>query len=273
MKKISKITKQKKNQQRYNVFYEKNGQDEFAFGIHEDLLVRFELRKGLELSSEEVRNIEQQDAMYRYYTLTLNYLSYRMRAKSEIIEYLQKKEATEQDIAYVIERLQTEKLLDDVAFAEAYVRTKMNTSMNGPNKIRQELYQKKLTEHEVEQGLSHYTKELEIDKLVKLIEKKVNASRKKSFKEHVNSLKQSLIQKGFTHDAIEIALQSIELSVDEDEEYEALKYQGEKAWRKFERKHEGFQLQQKVKASLFQKGFPAELIEQYINEKSMEEEV
>ncbi|GAA0450587.1 recombination regulator RecX [Alkalibacillus silvisoli] len=271
MVKICKISKQKKNQQRYNIFIDNQGKEEFAFGIHEDLLIRFELRKGLELTDDQFTNIQKQDAMYRYYTLTLNYLSYRMRAESEIIEYLLKKEATEQEIAYVIERLQGEKLIDDGAFAEAYVRTKMNTSSNGPNKIKQELYQKKLSEEEIENGLAHYTKEQEVDKLVKLIEKKLNSSRKKSFQDQLNSLKQSLLQKGFTHDAIEIAFQSIDTGVDEEEEMNALRYQGEKAWRKYERKHQGIKLQQKVKAALYQKRFSGELIQQFIDEKSMEE--
>ncbi|WP_188207311.1 recombination regulator RecX [Alkalibacillus aidingensis] len=269
---ISKISKQKKNSKRYNIYIERQGRDEFAFGVHEDLLVRYELRKGMDLSEAKMAEIKEQDAMYKYYTLSINYLSYRMRAKSEIVKYLEKKEATDEEIAFVIERLERENLVDDLAFSEAYVRTKMNTSSNGPNRIRQELYQKHISEAMVEQALKYYTQEKEIEKLVKLIEKKLTATRKKSFQEQINQLKQSLLQKGFSYESIEIALESIDPGVNEEEEMQALTYQGEKAWRRYARKHEGYELSQKVKASLYQKGFQSDLINQFIEEKEMEEE-
>ncbi|MET3683113.1 regulatory protein [Alkalibacillus flavidus] len=269
---ISKITKQKKHQDRFNIFIERQGEESFAFGVHEDLLVRYALRKGMELTDDDMNDIQKQDAMYRYYTLSINYLSYRMRAKSEIIDYLTKKEASQQDIDYVVERLEREGLLDDHAFAEAFVRSKMNTSSNGPNKLKQELYQKKLSEDQIAHGLSQYTHEAEVDKLVSLIEKKMRSSQKKSFQEQVNQIKQSMMQKGFNRDAIDVAMQSIDTTVDEEAEREAVQYQGEKAWRKHARKHDGFQLEQKVKAALFQKGFSGELVQQFIDEKKLEGE-
>ncbi|NIK11580.1 recombination regulator RecX [Alkalibacillus almallahensis] len=271
MVKISKITQQKKHQDRFNIFIERQGSEVFAFGVHEDLLVRYALRKGMELSDDDMNEIQKQDAMYRYYTLSINYLSYRMRAKSEISDYLTKKEASQQDIDYVLNRLEQEGLVDDMAFAEVYVRSKMNTSSSGPNKIRQELKQKKLTEEQIVQGLSQYSQEDEVDKLVNLINKKMQSNSKKSFREQLNQAKQAMMQKGFSREAIDLAVQSIDLSADEDDEKAAVYYQGEKAWRKYARKHEGYTLEQKVKAALFQKGFQGEHVQQFIEEKKQEE--
>ncbi|PKR76953.1 recombination regulator RecX [Halalkalibacillus sediminis] len=268
---ISRITKQKKNQNRYNIFVKKNNEEAFASGVHEDILIRFALRKGMELNDEELQSIQQQDAIYKYYTLTLNFLSYRMRAKSEIITYLQDKEAEEEEIAHVLKKLEDEKLIDDEAFAEAYTRTKMNTSSKGPNVIRRELMEKKIPQNYIDEALAGYSKEIEVEKLTSLLEKKMSSNNRKSFNQQLNQAKQSMLQKGFNMDSIQLAIEEISIEKDEDEEMEAVRFQGEKAWRKHERKHEGFQLKQHVKASLFQKGFPGDLIQQFIEEKEEEE--
>ncbi|WP_027964179.1 recombination regulator RecX [Halalkalibacillus halophilus] len=267
---ISKITTQKKAKNRYNIFEEKQGSDLYAFSIHEDLLVRFEIRKGLELTNDRVEEIKQQDALYKYYTLSLNFLSYRMRAKSEIFKYLEQKEATEDEIKTVLNRLEEEKLVDDLAFAQAFVRTKVSTASGGPNKVRQELKQKQIPEEFIEQAISNYSFEDEVDKAHKLLQKKLNSSNRKSFQEQLNGAKQTLMQKGYSFEAIQAAIDTLEPEVDEEEEWQAVVYQGEKAWRKYERKHEGYTLQQKVKASLYQKGFNGDLIKQFIEEKVAE---
>lgn len=269
--KISKITTQKKNKNRFNIFESLNGKDEYTFSVHEDILIRFHLRKGLELTEEQVKEIKEQDAIYQYYTLSINYLSYRMRAKSEIIDYLKEKEAIPEAIDTVIHKLENEKLIDDLQFSKAYVRTKMNTSSKGPNKIKQELIQKRIPDVYIEEALSEYSVEKEVDKVVKMMEKKLSTtSRKKSFQQQLIQLKQSLIQKGFTQVAIELASQEVDLTVNDDEEMDAIRYQGEKVWTKQARKHEGFQLKQKVMASLYQKGFSMDLINRFLDEKEEE---
>ena len=114
---VSRITTQKKNKNRYNVFIKTNEVESFGFGVHEDLLIRHAIRKGMEISQSEIDEIKKQDAIHQYYTLSINYLSYRMRAESEMVDYLVKKEATEEEIAFVMEKLIQEKLIDDVAFS------------------------------------------------------------------------------------------------------------------------------------------------------------
>ncbi|GEL78156.1 recombination regulator RecX [Tenuibacillus multivorans] len=265
--KISKITTQKKNKNRFNIFISKNGADEYAFSVHEDILIRHYLRKDMELSDEQIKELKEQDAIYQYYTLSINYLSYRMRAKSEIIQYLKEKEASDEAIEVVIKKLEEEKLVNDLAFSQAYVRTKMNTTSKGPNKIRQELMQKKIPQSYIDKALTEYKTEIEADKVIGMMEKKLSGSRKKSYKQQMMQLKQSLMQKGFTQEAIEMASQEVDVTVDEDEEMEALRYQGEKIWNKQARKHEGFQLRQKVMGSLYQKGFSMDLINQFLDEK------
>ncbi len=77
LKKITRITVQQKNKNRYNIFLA----DEYAFSVDEAILIEFGLRKGLELDEAAINKIVQKEKLYQFYTQSINYLSYRMRTK------------------------------------------------------------------------------------------------------------------------------------------------------------------------------------------------
>src|SRR5690625_1117468 len=269
---ISKITKHKKYNYRYHIFTDESGGDTYQLTIHEDILIRFSLRKGMEITENELNTIKREEAIYRFYTMAINYLSYRMRSKGEMIRYLKEKEATDDEVKIIIDKLIEEKLLDDLQFSFAFVRSKLNTTSSGPLKIKNDLLQKGVSPSIIDEALSAYPLEEEIKKAAKMIEKKMASNRRKSFKEQKMLLKQSLMQKGFSQEAIDLAFNEVDVEVEEESEYESLRYQGEKAWTKYSRKHEGYSLKQKVKASLYQKGFTMDLINRFIDEKEAEVE-
>ena len=66
-------------------------------------------------------------------------------------------------------------------------------------------------------------------------------------------------------------LDQIQLEREDDEWYELITIQGEKIWNKYVRKYEDKQLELKVKQALYQKGFPLEIIERFIDEKREKE--
>ena len=72
-----------KKKSRYNIYIN----DDFAFGVDEKVLIKFELSKGLHVSKELQKKIENEDSYYKAYQKTLNYLviPYVLKNKSEII--------------------------------------------------------------------------------------------------------------------------------------------------------------------------------------------
>lgn len=79
-----------------------------------------------------------------------------------------------------------------------------------------------------------------------------------------------LVRKGYTFEVINLALSTIDIEKQADDELEAIKYQGNKAHRKFSH-YTGFEYEQKMKQFLFRKGFSIEGIERYLLElKEME---
>src|SRR5690625_3805260 len=122
MRTITKISKQKNKSNRYNIYLD----DTFAFGVDEDVLLKNKLRKGLELTNEQITKLLDDESIQNAYLLAVRYLSYRIRTKLELQIYLRKKEIDEMIIEQTIERLKKEKLVNDAQFAQSFVRDRMN---------------------------------------------------------------------------------------------------------------------------------------------------
>ncbi len=139
---VTKISVQKRNKSRYNLFLDRGQGEEYAFSVDEDLLIKYGLKKGLELDEKELMKLIDEDEQKKAYHLAINYLSYRMRSVEEVRAYLQKKEKEERHIEAVIKQLINQRLLNDTEFADAFIRTKKITLMKGPLKLKQELVTK-----------------------------------------------------------------------------------------------------------------------------------
>lgn len=90
---------------------------------------------------------------------------------------------------------------------------------------------------------------------------------KTSERQRMKKIKAYLFQKGFDNDVISQAFDYIDPQVTDEEEYDALVKQGDKAWKRYEKKEQGYKLINKTKSFLYSKGFQMELINRYIDEK------
>ncbi|MEH7384342.1 RecX family transcriptional regulator, partial [Bacillus sp. JJ1521] len=141
---IAKITTQKKNTERFNIFldYGNGNGEEYAFSVDQDILISFQLKKGMELDDLDITEIQFEDEVKKAFNSALNFLSYRMRSTKEVIDYLKKKEVDDPIIPDVLHKLADYKYVNDEEFAKAYVRTQINTTTKGPEVIKQELFEK-----------------------------------------------------------------------------------------------------------------------------------
>ncbi|MCP3028856.1 recombination regulator RecX [Halobacillus sp. A5] len=265
MAKITRITTQKKSKNRYNIYLDRGQGEAYGFSVDEDILIEYTLQKDKELEESTIEALIQKDTVHKVYTQTINYLSYRMRSEKEIRDFLLKKETDDEHIEEIIRRLYREKLLDDLEFAKALVRTRMNTATKGPLMLKKELIEKGVDASLADEAIMEFPFALQVEKAAKLAEKKVRSDRKKSQKQQIQNAQQHLMQKGFNSDVIKEALSSLPEEED-NQEWEAVVFQGEKLLRKYERKSEGYELKQKVKSGLYRKGFTFEEIDRFIDE-------
>jgi len=269
MRKITRITTQKKNKNRYNVFLEAGEKEEFGFGVDEAVLIEYMLRKGLELDEALIQELLEKDTLHKSYTQAIHFLSYRMRTKKEINDYLVKKETEPEHISRIMQKLISDRLIDDEQFAEMFVRTRIHTSDKGPVLIKQEMIEKGVAPQIAENAIEAYPYDAQFEKAMKLIQKKMQKKQNKSYRNQLKQAQSALVQKGFTKDIIADVSANLDGARDDAEEWEALVYQGEKLLRKQQSKHSGYTLEMKVKEGLYRKGFPLNLIQAFLeNERN-----
>ncbi|RFU69408.1 recombination regulator RecX [Bacillus sp. V59.32b] len=259
---ITKITTQKKRKDRYNIYLD----EEYAFSVDEEVLLKFQLKKGTDIDEFNLADIQYYDEIQKAFTLSLNYLSHRMRSESEIRTYLKKKEMVEPVIQEAVHKLYNYNYLDDLAFAEAFVRTQINSGNKGPIIIRQELKEKGVSEKNIDQALLQYPFDIQEGHARKMAEKSIAKEKNISERALKQKLEQTLLRKGFSMDVITEALLNVSFEKDSDEEWESLCHQADKVKRRLQ-KYTGYEYEQRMKQTLFQKGFPIDLIDRYLSDR------
>ncbi|RFU62990.1 recombination regulator RecX [Peribacillus glennii] len=265
MPQITKITTQKKHTDRYNIFIDYGKGEEYAFSVDEEVLLKFQLKKGKDIDDFDLADIQYHDDIQKAFTLALNFLSYRMRSEAEVRAYLKKKEIDGPIVQEAVHKLYQYKYLDDLEFAKAFVRTQMNSGQKGPVTVRMELKEKGIDDKKIEDALPLYTFELQEEHARRLAEKSIAKEKNISERALKQKLEQTLLRKGFSTDVIVEALLNVNLEKDSDEEWGSLCHQAEKAHRRLQ-KYTGFEYEQRMKQALFRKGFSIDSIERYLSE-------
>lgn len=140
---ITRLDSQVNNDDRVSIFLD----GEFAFGVHEDLVVRHGLQVGASLTTEEIREIEADEEYVDAKQTALDYLAYKPRTEQEVRRKLQKQDVSRLVIDDVIARLYELEYLDDEAYAHDYAHNRFSSKKYGPVRIRRELEERGVDRH------------------------------------------------------------------------------------------------------------------------------
>jgi regulatory protein len=116
--KITRIEKQKKRQDRVNVYAD----DEFLIGISLETLLRLGLRKGDELSAATLAVIEKTEEQHGARAAALRLLAVRPRSERELRDRLREKEFGDEEIRKTIDALSLSGLINDAEVARVMIR-------------------------------------------------------------------------------------------------------------------------------------------------------
>lgn len=265
---ITKITRQKKNNERYNLYLD----EKYALSLDEAVLIKYQLAKGKVIEEFTLDEIVFDDEVRKAFNKAINFLSYRMRSEHEVKQKLLQNEFGEAVILEAIRKLYEYGFLNDESFTKALVETQKKNSKKGPTAIRQELKKKGIDKDLQEEVLSNYSEEEQIGIARTLAEKIINQHQDKTPMQIKQKVQDTLQRKGYNFSIISQALSTFELEKNEEEWEEIIATQGDKIWRKHSVKLTGNDLRRRMKTSLYQKGFPSEQIDIYIEKKELEEQ-
>jgi len=151
--KITAIKPQERRKDRVNIFLD----DEYAFSLQSILAAG--LRHGQELTEEDVRRLQQQDAVETMYENALHYLSFRPRSEQEMRRHLQKRGADEDITEQVLGRLKRAGLINDAEFVRFWIENRETHRPRSAWVLRTELRQKGISEEQIALALSDLDEE------------------------------------------------------------------------------------------------------------------
>jgi len=130
---ITALKYQKRDRERVSVYL--NGR--FAFGVPE--IVAAGLKVGQLLSDAQVTELTERGDTEQAYNAALGYLSYRPRSRAELVTYLRRHGATDDQVEAIVQRLEQAGLSGDEAFARFWVENRERFRPRGPAALRHEL--------------------------------------------------------------------------------------------------------------------------------------
>jgi regulatory protein len=150
---ITALQVQKHNKERVNVFVD--GQ----FAVAVSLEAALGLKKGQQLSPEQLAELQREGEVDLAYQRAVRYLSVRPRSESEMATYLRGKEIEDDVLAAVLARLRARGYVDDEAFARFWVENRTRFRPRGTRALRYELRQKGVDSPTIDEALQDQDEE------------------------------------------------------------------------------------------------------------------
>jgi len=149
-KTVTDLVVQKKSKQRISVYLD----DNYAFSLSPFIAAR--LVEGQELDEETILRLSEEDDLERAYNMALRYLGYRARSLAEMERYLKGKGFPAVCRTKTMERLISNRFLNDNDFAGMWVENRTRMNPKGTYALRQELLEKGIGEDLIDENLNGF---------------------------------------------------------------------------------------------------------------------
>ena len=199
---ITAIKRQVKRAGRLSVYVD----DHFAFGISENGLLEAKITVGQELSPAGMHSLQARATSDKAYSAALRYVAMRPRSTWEVQTYLKRKLVADDDARQIIGRLTSVQLIDDLAFARAWVANRHLLKPTSQRKLRLELQQKHLPMAIIEQVLHNNQPNQDGDLNNDRSALRHIIAKKQARYPDATKLMQYLARQGFSYDDIKVAL-------------------------------------------------------------------
>lgn len=254
MKKISNI---KKNNNKYTIILSDNS----SLSFYSDPLIKYNLLKPRDISDKELEEIINYNDYIEAYNKALIYISYKQRTKKEIKDKLCNYSNDVSD--KVIEKLDELGLLDEKRYIEAFVNDQINFGNKGPFYIKKELEKLNINSYYIDECLNNIKEDIWIEKVKKIVDKKINTNRKLPKERLLLKIKNDLILLGYSKNIIDKVLSNVII----EEDNEVIEMAFDKEYKRLSKKYKDKELENKIKYNLYKKGFNLERIEEILNKR------
>ncbi len=192
---VTAIKRQVKRAGRVSIFVD----GKYSFGLSDNALLDSKLFVGQELSEREIKQLRQSADEDKIYGNAMRYAAMRLRSRWEIEQYLVRKKCPAPLAESILSKLSEIGLIDDAAFARAWIQNRKLLKPTSRRTILQELHGKRVSEAAIEQAFANEPNDDEAA-LKQLITKK------RAHYPDDQKLMQFLARRGFRYEDIKRAL-------------------------------------------------------------------
>lgn len=231
--------------------------------VESELVIKYHLYVGQQLEEDTYQSFKDENDYLSTLRFALTKLKKMMTSK-ELSDLLKLQPVSERIqkrvLAYVIDK----HYVDDLSYAKTYMMLKKY--QEGPNMMKHRLKEKGISEAILSLVFSEYpAHQIASD----LVSSKLKMMKKKTKRQAFQTIKMQLLSKGFDQDVVEHALLK-EQDAYQGDENKLLKDAYEKCLRMYQKNLTGYELEQKIKEKLYQKGFSYDMIKAYLEEKKLQ---
>ncbi len=195
---ITKVAPATRTASRYNIFVD----GEYSFSLDEFQLVQHSLHSGQEIDETKLAELQAESDFGKNYIRAVDLISRRLRSEREIRDYARRKQWDRDNTERVIARLYDRGYLNDLVFAQAFVRSRQSAQKYSRRRIERDLVNKGISHRIIQQVLDKEAGMADDnDALTNLVTKKYHRY------DDINKLKAYLARAGFRYDDINRAIE------------------------------------------------------------------
>lgn len=196
--------------------YEIHVDGESVLSVHEDVLVKYGLHKGMEIESTDLTEISEAQERHYVTQAFFRYVSYRPRTVREAEQHLLQKGFDETLIQSVLQSMKKQGYLDDRQYATNWIRERQMGKKLGINRLKQELKRKGVSSTYIEEAISEENIIEERQLVTEVAERRYSRLCQENWQTVERRLGSYLLRRGFPSHLVRQALQHIRNKRDQE---------------------------------------------------------
>lgn len=231
--------------------------------LYDEVIINNNILFKKELDDTEIEKYLKENYKYEILEKIIKYINRRTRSKHEIDTEIEKYELTNTEKEFIKNKLLKMNLYNDDLFVDSYIHERFIISNDGPLKIKKDLLEHQISLNIIDEKISNINEDEIINKLTKIILKKIRMNHKYSKNEFIRKTLTDLVNLGYEKDMVyQIIIDNYNLEDDDKLEKEF-----DKLYRKYVNKYDKQKLIITLKQKLYAKGYKVEDINKLINKK------
>jgi regulatory protein len=221
--------------------------------VTEDTIVRYMLSKNMIIEENLLTEIKEFSQYSHGKNLALYYISFKQRTENEVRTYLINHDIDQKIIPKILQDLVDSKWINDKEYVTNFLQQNLSSGDKGPYVLKQKMFQKGIPSQLIDDALVKIDLSPVSEKLAdKLLDRYSSKYPSNILKEKITK---NLVDKGFNYQDAKKTVETLTIEKNETNEKELIYKEIDKAYHRYSKKYDGYELKKRLIQALMRKGF------------------